>query len=137
MGSGGVMGSPSFIQITSKDFQAPITLYGHWSRKDNLEAVKTVLARTDRIGDPSYLVAQIFYEFAIALGKYDGSFSFGIDAFGHDVEKAGDVATVYVNADTGVYTYKGAEYDEFEPEHHEPMARLVKGNQLKTPISFS
>jgi hypothetical protein len=125
MGSGGVMGNPSFIQITSKQFQTPITIYGHWSMKDNLEAVRTVLSRTDRIGDPSYLVAQIFYEFAITLGKYDGQLSFGIDAFGHDPEKSGDVPTVYVDADTGVYTRRGIEYDEFAPKV-KSMAELVR-----------
>jgi hypothetical protein len=53
----------------------------------------------------SYLTAQIFYEFA-KLGNYDGELSFGIDAFGSDPELM-DNATVYVNADTGEYTFDG------------------------------
>jgi hypothetical protein len=118
MGSGGIMGDRSYIQITSKDFKTPISLYGHWSGTDNLEAVKNVLARTGRIGDPSYLTAQIFYEFA-KLGNYDGELSFGIDAFGNEPDKPAFMSfgnnnhVVYVDADSGEYTYKGITHDEF------------------------
>ena len=112
MGSGSVMGDRSFIQISSRDFQTPITIYGHWSGTDNLNAVRSVLARSGRIGDPSYLSAQIFYEFA-NLGKYDGELSFGIDTFGTNPESVADNPTVYVDADTGEYTYRGTRHDEF------------------------
>ena len=96
------MGDRSAIVITSKQFQTPITLYGHWSGETNITAVKNVLARTDRVGDPSYLTAQIFHEFATGLGDYDGRLSFGIDTFGADgVADAMDNPTVWVNADTG------------------------------------
>lgn len=114
------MGDRSYIQISSKDFKTPIALYGHYSGLDNLEAVKNVLARTSRIGDPSYLTAQIFYEFA-KLGNYDGEYSFGIDTFNSD-PKYGENPysinnpTIYVNADTGEYTYLGEVYTEFVPE---------------------
>lgn len=112
------MGDRSIIQISSKEFQTPISLYGHWSGTDNIEAVKNVLARTGRIGDPSYLTAQIFYEFA-KLGEYDGEYSFGIDAFGGEPAKpdfmsfANNNPTVFVNADTGEYTYQGELHTEF------------------------
>lgn len=98
------MGDRSAIVIQSKQFQTPITIYGHWGGVDNLFAVRDVLARTDRVGDPSYLTAQIFYEFAVVRGKYDGNLSFGIDAFGGDlneIDRVMDRATVFVNADTG------------------------------------
>jgi hypothetical protein len=94
------MGDRSAIVIASKQFQTPITLYGHWSGETNITAVKSVLERTDRVGDPSYLTAQIFWEFA-RLGSYDGKLSFGIDTFGGDPSNAMDNETIWVNADTG------------------------------------
>jgi hypothetical protein len=51
------MGDRSYIQIDSKNLEAPIILYGHWSGDDNIRAVKNVLANTDRIGDAGYLTA--------------------------------------------------------------------------------
>lgn len=109
------MGDRSFIQVSSKDFLTPITFYGHWSGEQNLEAVRNVLERTGRIGDVSYLTAQIFYEFA-QLGGYDGELSFGIDAFGGDSSIFADNPTVYVDADTGEYTYQGELHTEFAKE---------------------
>jgi hypothetical protein len=112
MGSGGVMGNRSFIQVESKDFLAPILFYGHWSGEENQEAVRNVLDRTGRIGDPSYLAAQIFHQFAITLGAYDGELGFGI-ASGEVGDAWTDSPTIYVDADTGVYTYGGVTYSEF------------------------
>jgi hypothetical protein len=108
------MGNRSAIVVNAEAFKTPITFYGHWSGKDNLEAVRNVLARTGRIGDASYLAAQIFFEFA-KLGNYDGDVSFGIDAFGGDPDSGMDNATIYVNADTGEYTRRGIINTEFVP----------------------
>lgn len=107
------MGDRSFIQVSSKQFKTPITFYGHWSGESNLDAVRDVLRATDRIGDPSYLCAQIFHRFSVIEGAYDGGLSFGIDAFGYDPESVADNATVYVDADTGEFTYKGEVHTEF------------------------
>jgi hypothetical protein len=74
------MGNRAFIQIESKYLETPIILYGHWSGDDNITAVRNVLERTNRVGNPSYLAAQIFYEFAITLGSYTGELGFGIDS---------------------------------------------------------
>lgn len=107
------MGDRSFIQIDSQHLETPILLYGHWSGADNLIAVKDVLGRTDRVGDHVYLTAQLFYQFAVVQGRYDGELSFGIDV-GHVSEDHWvDAPTVYVNADTGEYSYEGVTYDEF------------------------
>ena len=141
------MGDRSYIQITSKDFKTPISLYGHWSGTDNLEAVKNVLARTGRIGDPSYLTAQIFYEFA-KLGNYDGEYSFGIDAFGAEPDKPAFMSfsnnnwTIYVNADTGEYTYKGEVHTEFVPEVKSMAEKVREAKEggmkvTREPKSFS
>ncbi len=107
------MGNRAYIQIESQRFEVPIVIYGHWSGEDNVEAVRNVLSRTGRIGDPSYLVAQIFYEFAITLGQYDGELSFGIEPGHLFGGEWADVPNVYVNADTGEYNHNGVSYGEF------------------------
>lgn len=106
------MGDRSAIVIYSERYKTPITLYGHWSGEQNIEAVQNVLARTGRVGDPSYLTAQIFWEFA-KLGNYDGEYSFGIDTFGVDgVDSLMDNPTIFVNADKGQYSTNGLEFDD-------------------------
>lgn len=107
------MGSRAFIQIDSEQFDLPVLLYGHYSGDDNLTAVRNVLGRTGRIGDPSYLTAQLFFEFALVLGQYDGELSFGISTGVLSEFAWQDVPAVYVNADTGEYRYEGVIYDEF------------------------
>lgn len=107
------MGNRAYIQVDSTRFQTPIIFYGHWSGEDNLTAVKNVLARSARIGDPSYLTAQLFYGFAIELGEYDGSLSFGIESGYLTGSEWGDVPSVLVNADTGEYAIDGQVFSEF------------------------
>jgi len=106
------MGNRAYIQIDSKRFETPIVFYGHWSGEDNITAVRNVLAKTTRIGDPSYLTAQIFYEFA-TLGNYDGELSFGIDCGQLAGGEWADVPNVYVNADTGEYAIGNERFGEF------------------------
>lgn len=105
------MGNRATIVINSTEFDTPISLYGHWSGETNLTAVQNVIQRTDRIGDAQYLTAQLFYEFAINLGGYDGQLSFGIGAYDAINDLYDDVPTVYVNADTGEYECDGYHYD--------------------------
>jgi hypothetical protein len=105
---GKLMGDRSSIIISSKRFDVPITLYGHWSGEDNLTAVQTVIERTDRVGDPMYLTAQIFHEFS-QLGNYDGNLSFGIGAFTNTSDNSDDNPAVYVDADTGEITHSPRE----------------------------
>ena len=95
------MGDRSSIVVTSESFASPIRFYGHWSGDQNLLAVENVLARTDRIGDPSYLAAQIYYEFACNLGNSDGNLSFGISSEADPSGVADDNPIVFVNLDTG------------------------------------
>lgn len=106
------MGNRAFIQVESKEFLAPIIFYGHWSGTDNLDAVRNVLERTGRIGDASYLAAQIFQEFANTLGAYDGDLGFGISS-GEVSDAWANVPSVYVDADTGAYTVDGETHLEF------------------------
>jgi GGDEF domain-containing protein len=112
------MGNRAYIQIDSKRLQTPIIFYGHWSGDDNLRAVKNVLARTTRIGDPTYLAAQIFYEFATVLGNYDGELSFGIDTGHLAGGEVADEPSVYVDADNGAYCIGDNVYTEFVQRPH-------------------
>lgn len=95
------MGDRVWIQIESERQAAPILLYGHYSGEQALEAVKNVIARTDRIGDPTYLAAQVFHEFT-TLGGYNGNLGYGISTgFAPTYD---DNPTVYLNADNGEIT---------------------------------
>lgn len=96
------MGNRAWIQVSSEAMETPISFYGHWSGDDNLTAVQNVLERTDRVGDVSYLTAQIFHEFT-SLAQYTGELGFGI--FSGEAPAYDDVPTVYVNADNGEVTY--------------------------------
>jgi hypothetical protein len=107
------MGNRSLIIIRSSEFPAKteIRLYGHWAGEDNFHAVEKVLSRTNRIGDPAYLIAQLFHEFATERGAYSGELGYGISVaeIGSD-EGWIDSPTVYLNADFGYYDYEGETY---------------------------
>lgn len=106
------MGNRAFIEVSSEQFEIPVVFYGHWSGDDNILAVRNVLERSGRIGDPSYLTAQLFYEFS-KLGNYDGELSFGIYTGRVTGSEWADAPTVFVNADTGEYTYQDTVHSEF------------------------
>ena len=104
------MGDRATIHITSEQFSSAVELYGHWSGTDNAKAVANVLDKTGRIGDPSYLTAQLFYEYA-KLGNYGGELSFGIRATNDNPSDTwDDNPIVVVNADTGFVDYDGQTY---------------------------
>ena len=103
------MANRSLIVIRSKEFgDNEIRFCGHHSGADNFKAVQNVMARTVRVGDPSYLTAQLFHEFSVKLGAYDGEMSFGIQLAqtGSD-EGQIDTPTVYLNCDFGYYEFEG------------------------------
>jgi hypothetical protein len=106
------MGDRSRIIVTSKDFIEPIHLYGHWSGTDNVLAVVDVLSRTDRIGDPAYLTAQLFYEFS-TRANYDGNLSFGISV-GENRFFADDNEAIIISADDGNVVYREVVYTKQE-----------------------
>jgi hypothetical protein len=58
----------------------------------------------------------LFYEFAIALGHYDGKLSFGIDVGHLGGGEWADNPHVYVNADTGEYGIGSDKFGEFVPQ---------------------
>jgi hypothetical protein len=97
------MGDRSRIIIISKEFASPIHLYGHWSGETNFEAVEQVLAMPEnRVGDPSYLTAQLFHAFG-ELSGYTGQLGFGISMGAYDDQDDGfdDNPQIVIDADTG------------------------------------
>jgi hypothetical protein len=113
------MGDRSHIVVreTASQTEGLVILYGHWAGDDNLTAVETVLKRTDRIGDPVYLTAQVFHEFISQSGRpYDG-LGFGLYVGTLDEIDETDNPAAILDADTGAVTYRGETYQ-------------VKGNPL-------
>lgn len=103
------MGDRAYITITTNNNPLDtITIYGHWAGSSNFQAVQNVIRRTDRVGDTSYLAAQIFYEWAVRLNRYNGETGFGIMTGDCGEEEN---PTVYVDADTGQITYRGEVLD--------------------------
>ena len=113
------MGNRSHIVIRGNDPKETITLYGHWAGTTNIDAVRSVMSRTTRAGDISYLTAELFYEFAVVEGSYKGvGFgSYGMWA-GDDDGAWADNPSVYVNTIDGTFEYEG-ETEEGEEEEEE------------------
>lgn len=123
------MGNRSLIVVRAENLNGQeIRFYGHWSGEDNVEAVRNVLARTGRVGDPSYLTAQLFHEFSVNLGGYDGELSFGIYCAEVDSDEGWiDSPTVYVNADNGNYEYNGTFYPYSKEKKPKAEPDLIYG----------
>jgi hypothetical protein len=99
----------TIIVTTGSPYNTPVTLYGQYAGTTNLEAVRNVLARPEaRIGDFAFLTAQLFHEFAVKLGNYDGGTGYGISA-GVDEVIWVDNPVVTVNSDNGEYCLEGEE----------------------------
>lgn len=120
------MGNRSLIIIRSASMptNTEIRLYGHWAGDSNFQAVKNVVDRTDRIGDPDYLTAQLFHEFSVEFGAYDGTLGYGISIAEQGSSEGWiDSPSVIVNADFGHYEYEGHTY---APEKSEPTPSVNK-----------
>jgi len=126
------MGDRSSIYITSEVLASPIHLYGHWAGNDNLVAVANVLNKTDRVGDPMYLTAQLFYEFAVVQGGYVGSLGFGIGSSTY-TNYADDNEPIVVNADTGEVKFEDTHYtqEDFVKAFSEYLNQEVEETNVK------
>lgn len=111
------MGDRSSIYVISESLpNVLVELYGHWAGTTNTKAVASVLTRTDRLGDVSYLTAQLFYEFAVIKGDYTGHLGYGIRVIPSIVNGSwSDNPEVILNADNGSVIYDGTTYtkDQF------------------------
>lgn len=127
------MGDRSLIVVSNNSNTNLVVMYGHWSGEQNLEAVRNVMADTNRIGD-NYLVAELFHEFSVVLGGYagTGSLSFGIWADRAETFSEGwvDSPTVFVNQDTGEYSCNGETYlAEGTKPKLEPEKDVIYGSE--------
>lgn len=106
------MGNRVTVTITGKDHDAPINLYAHWAGSEVYPVVQEVLSITDRLGDSSYLTAQIIHAVFTQLG-YDGRSSFGVWA-GERGESWDDNPTMYVDTDSGEWKIGDGEWHRRE-----------------------
>lgn len=112
------MGNRSHIVIRTSNPADTITLYGHWAGTTNIDAVRSVMSRTTRASDISYLTAELFYEFAVVEGRYTGVGYGGYGMWaGDDTGAWADNPSVYVNAEDGTFEYEG-KVEEVEEEEH-------------------
>jgi hypothetical protein len=123
------MGNRSTIYVVSKTHSTPVAIYGHWAGKSSVDAVVNVLTRTDRVGDAMYLTAQVFYEFAITLGSYEGGTGFGIGTFETIDDHWNDNPAIILDADTGGVTYEGVNYTQEEFIEWASTMNYLKGEE--------
>lgn len=94
------MGNRVTVSI-SADHTEPVNIYAHWAGDQIYSLVQEVLEISDRIGDGSYLTAQIINAVFTQSG-YDGSTGFGIWA-GEASALNDDNPTMFVDAMTGTW----------------------------------
>jgi hypothetical protein len=103
------MGDRVTVSISSQEHEAPINIYAHWAGEDIYPIVQDVLENSQRVGDASYLSAQIIYQVFTQLG-YDGRNSFGVWS-GEFTESGDDNDPMFVDADTGKWRIGNGEMD--------------------------
>ena len=121
------MGDRASIYVISESLptNVMVELYGHWAGTTNARAVASVLEKTDRLGDVSYLTAQVFYEFAIIKGDYTGYLGYGINVVPTLAGSSwNDNPDIILNADNGSVIYDGTTYTK------EQFIQLVETLQL-------
>jgi len=103
------MGNRVTVSISSQEHESPINIYSHWSGDEIYPVVQQALEESDRIGDASYLSAQIVHAVFTDLG-YDGKLGFGIwTGEAHGLTDDND--TMFVDADTGKWRIGDGEMD--------------------------
>ena len=104
------MGDRVTVSISSKDHETPINIYSHWSGNSVYQVVTDTLASSDRIGDGSYLTAQIIHAVFTEYG-YDGKLSFGVWSGEVSSDNWDDNPTMFVDADNGQWRIGDGEMD--------------------------
>jgi len=93
------MGNRVTVSISSQEHESPINIYAHWAGDEIYPIVQDVLGNSHRIGDASYLSAQIIHGIFTQLG-YDGELGFGVWT-GEVYDLGDDNDPMFVDADTG------------------------------------
>lgn len=120
------MGNRVTVNIASREFESPINIYSHWAGAEIYPVVQEVLATSDRIGDGSYLTAQIVHAVFTQLG-YDGKLGFGLWAAELEADRWDDNPSMFVDADTGMWRF-----DE-ESDWYDRTTRI---NEIMGDVSF-
>lgn len=103
------MGNRVTVSISSQEHESPINIYAHWAGDEVYQVVTDTLASSDRIGDASYLSAQIAHAIFTEFG-YDGKLGFGIWT-GEVTDLGDDNDPMFVDADTGQWRIGNGEMD--------------------------
>ena len=104
------MGNRVTVNISSREFESPINIYSHWSGDEIYPVIQDVLQMSDRIGDGSYLTAQLINAVFTQLG-YDGKLGFGVWSAELEADRWDDNPTMFVDADTGKWRIGDGEMD--------------------------
>lgn len=102
------MGNRVTVSISGKDHEAPVNIYSHWDGEEIYPIVQQALEDSDRIGDNSYLTAQLVHAILNGLG-YDGKLGFGVWS-GEIGESWDDNPTMFVDAENGAWRIGDGEW---------------------------
>lgn len=114
------MGNRVTVSLESQEHEAPINIYAHWAGDDIYSIVQQALENSDRIGDASYLSAQVIHAVFTNLG-YNGRTSFGIWT-GSDVPLEDDNPTMFVDLDTGKWRIGQMDWQDRSTAVHEALS---------------
>lgn len=103
------MGNRVTVSISSQEHESPINIYAHWAGDEIYNVVIYALDNSKRIGDASYLSAQIIHAIFQDLG-YDGKESFGVWS-GDPTDLGDDNDTLFIDADLGKWRLGNGEMD--------------------------
>ena len=95
------MGNRVTISLTSQEHETPVNIYAHWAGDEIYPVVQQALEESGRVGDASYLSAQIIHAVFTKL-SYDGHNSFGIWT-GEADGLTDDNDTMFVDLDNGTW----------------------------------
>jgi hypothetical protein len=96
------MGNRVTVSISTQEHEAPINIYSHWDGDEIYPIVQRALEDSDRIGDGSYLTAQLVQAIFTGLG-YDGKLGFGVWSGEIAPDNWDDNPAMYVDADAGLW----------------------------------
>jgi hypothetical protein len=105
------MGNRVTVSISGKDHEAPVNIYGHWAGDGVYQIVTDTLAASQRIGDGSYLTAQLIHAIFSEMG-YNGKDSFGVWSGEVSSDNWDDNQPMFVDADTGQWRIGDSKWND-------------------------
>lgn len=105
------MGNRVTVSISSHEFGSPVNIYGHWAGDGVYQTVLDALLASQRIGDGSYLTAQIINAVFREM-DYNGKDSFGVWSGEVSADTWDDNQPMFVDADTGQWRIGDSEWND-------------------------